>query len=322
MSLVDQLKESTIATRVTFHWFGASRKMEEHLKNRMADAIEADEGSLTISKRLYNVKIESIKKINALKSQIKQYWEQMTLPYAEHGIRLLKKEDLEAFNLKMGELKFELQTAALVVHLHRQEILEDAQERLKQAFNPSNYPEDFASLFGMEWSFPSLEPPDYLAQLSPKVYQIEQEKAEQRFRETIELAEQMFLQELKDLVSHLQEKLTPGPDGKAKVFHASAIANLHEFFDRFQKMSIGSSKELDSFVQEAKSMVAGIDAKDLRSSKELRAQIAQEMGSLSEKLTPLIVNKPRRAITKPSAQARQEQPCLSSSTPIGESAVA
>jgi len=50
-----------------------------------------------------------------------------------------------------------------------------------------------------------------------------------RFEEAVRLAEQAFASELADLVDHLAERLSPGADGRPKVFRDSAIANFSEF---------------------------------------------------------------------------------------------
>ena len=79
-----------------------------------------------------------------------------------------------------------------------------------------------------------MEPPSYLMQVNPAIYQQEQERVARKFEEAVQLAEQAVISELARLVSHLTERLTTGPDNEKKVFRDSAIANLTEFFARFR----------------------------------------------------------------------------------------
>ena len=51
-------------------------------------------------------------------------------------------------------------------------------------------------LFDLSWDFPSVEPPPYLQQLSPALYQLECQRVAARFDEAVRLAEQAFLEEL------------------------------------------------------------------------------------------------------------------------------
>jgi hypothetical protein len=299
MNDVQKLKESTLATRVKFHWLGVNRKMEQGWKSEMAKMIEADEDSLSIQKRIFNMKIPVLKEMTKIRNSIKEYWDKATLPYIEEGVRLLKKDDLEEFNNTMKDWQEELNKAAHSVQNGREDIIDEAKSRLGKAFNPDNYPDNLATLFGIEWSFPSLEPPEFIAKLNPKLYEEERQKAEARLKEAVELAEQAFLQEMKGLIEHLHEKLSPGPDGSKKQFKESSVKNLHEFFERFQHLNFGSNEEIENLVQEAKAMVAGVSADDLRKSDLLRSDIAQELAGLKEKITPLVVQKPRRAIIKP-----------------------
>ena len=53
--------------------------------------------------------------------------------------------------------------------------IKSAVERLGSLYNPDDYPPSLRGLFELSWDFPSVEPPDYLMQLSPAIY--EQERA-------------------------------------------------------------------------------------------------------------------------------------------------
>jgi hypothetical protein len=72
-------------------------------------------------------------------------------------------------------------------------------------------------LFQINWDFPSVEPPDYLRQLHPEIYEQQCRRMRQRFDEAVQLAEQAFLEELGQLVAHLTERLTGQADGKPKI---------------------------------------------------------------------------------------------------------
>jgi hypothetical protein len=83
-------------------------------------------------------------------------------------------------------------------------------------FNPLDYPNSLRGMFDVSYDFPSVEPPDYLRQLSPQLYQEEAQRVAARFDQAIELAEQAFTEELSKLVSHVSERLSGSDDGKTE----------------------------------------------------------------------------------------------------------
>ena len=226
--------------------------MEGAMHTAMAAVAEADPDSINASKKLYNLSLQPIKEINALKTQIKLFVEANTLPYVEPGVRLLNRDSLQEFNERMQELQGMLHELAATVQQWREPILQDAMTRLNKAYNPANYPQDLSTLFSVEWSFPSVEPPSYLEKLCPALYEQEKQRVQARFDEAVNLAEQAFLHELQQLVNTLHERLTPGPDGKRKIITESAVQNLTDFFTKFQKLNLTNNQELETLVAEAK----------------------------------------------------------------------
>ena len=165
----------------------------------------------------------------------------MTLPYPESGIRLIRQTDIAGFDLQMATLRAELAEAVEQLDRHYAELKSAARERLGSLFNAGDYPQRLHRLFAVEWDFPSVEPPNYLRDLSPELYEQEQARVAARFDEAVRLAEEAFTTELARLVSHLSERLTGTDDGKPKIFRDSAVTNLAEFFERFRTLSVRSS---------------------------------------------------------------------------------
>jgi hypothetical protein len=150
----------------------------------------------------------------------------------------------------------------------------------------------------MAWDFPSVEPPAYLRQLSPELYQQECARIQARFDEAVELAEQAFVDELSKLVSHLAERLTGSDDGKPKIFRDSAVENLTEFFQRFKQLNVRSNEQLDQLAERAQQIVRGVEPQKLRDDQPLRKQVAGELSAVQSVLDGLLVDRPRRSILR------------------------
>jgi hypothetical protein len=177
-----------------------------------------------------------------------------------------------------------------------------ARDRLGSLFNPSDYPETLVGLFGVEWGFPAVEPPDYLVRLAPGLYEAERARVAARFEEAVQLAEQAFLDEFARLVSHLAGGISGvGEDGQPRVFRDSAVGNLVEFFDRFRSLDEGSSDQLDALVAEAQRAVRGVGARDLREGQGLRREVAARLSRVQTSLDAMMVARPRRRILRQSA---------------------
>src|SRR5690606_30836659 len=126
----------------------------------------------------------------------------------EPGIRLIRRRDIEAFDRQMTALQGELSQAVRELNDHYDQLRHNAREQLGRLYNPEDYPASLEGLFEMTWDWPSVEPPDYLRQLNPELYEQEAARVRQRFEEAVQLAEQAFLEELSRLVSHLTERLS------------------------------------------------------------------------------------------------------------------
>jgi hypothetical protein len=173
-----------------------------------------------------------------------------------------------------------------------------ARERLGSLFNDDDYPTTLVGLFEVTWEFPSIEPPNYLRQIAPELYEQECQRVQSRFEEAVRLAEDAFLDELSKLVSHLTDRLSGQADGRPKVFRDSAIGNLHEFFERFRSLNVRSNEQLDALVSQCQNIVEGIQPQELRKRDALRQQVASDLSGVQAALDGLLVDRPRRQIMR------------------------
>ncbi len=178
------------------------------------------------------------------------------------------------------------------------DIKADARQRLGRLYNPADYPPEVRQLFGVEWDFPSVEPPNYLMRIAPEVYEQERARVAARFDEAVRLAEQAFAAEFARLLSHLAERLGETENGQRRIFRDSAVANLTDFFQRFQQLNVRSNPELDALVEQARQLVRGVEPQDLRDDGALRRHVGEEMARMQTRVESLIVDAPRRRIVR------------------------
>jgi hypothetical protein len=287
------------AVRVSFTWFGVQKTLTREQKAQAAEAFDAEGQFLSAGKKLLDTKHSAFRAVTAIRGKVDSYSKGLSLPFPEPGVRLIRHDAVEGFASQMSDFRAELDDAVTNLDRHFGELKAAARERLGSLFNVSDYPETLVGLFGMTWDFPNVEPPDYLVQLAPGLYEAERARVAARFEEAVQLAEQAFLDEFSKLVAHLTERLSgAGEDGQPKVFRDSAVTNLTKFFDRFRTLNVRSNEQLDALVAEARQAVRGVRAQDLRDADGLRREVASELGRVRNSLDAMLVDRPRRRILR------------------------
>jgi hypothetical protein len=209
-----RLRSTMAAARVSFTWFGVQKTLTREQKAQAAEAFDAEGQFLSAGKKLIDTRHSAFSAVTAIRDKADAYWKGQSLPYPEAGVRLIKHDTVEAFAAQMADFRAELDDAVANLDRHYAELKQAARERLGSLFNPSDYPETLVGLFGMMWDFPNVEPPDYLVQLSPGLYEAERARVSARFEEAVQLAEQAFFDEFARLVAHLTERISGvGEDG-------------------------------------------------------------------------------------------------------------
>ncbi|MFN3152913.1 hypothetical protein [Bremerella sp.] len=297
-SPADRLQTTMAAVRVRFSWFGIRKSLSPEQKVRAADSFGAEGSFLSAGKRLFDTSHPAFKAVTTVRSRVVSYWKGISLPYPEPGIRLIRHNAIDAFDQQMIEFRAELQEAVGKLDRQYGELRRSARARLGDLYCDADYPETLSSQFGIEHEFVSVEPPDYLQQLNPTLYEAECRRMQARFQEATEMAEQAFTEELSKLVDHLAERIAGKEDGKPKVFRNSVVENLANFFNRFRDLNIGSSQELEDLVARAEQVVRGIEPQQLRDDATIRERVAGQLSAVQASLDGLLVERPRRNILR------------------------
>jgi hypothetical protein len=294
----ERLRVTTAAVRVSFCWLGVRKTLTPEQKTQAAESFGAEGEYLSARKKLLDTKHQAYKEVTAVRGKVLSYWRSLTLPYPEPGVRLIRQEQVEPFNAQMTDYCGQLGDAVAKLDDHYAELKATARRRLGDLYDANDYPPRLRGLFGIDWEFPSVEPPDYLLQLSPDLYEHERARVAGRFDEAVQMAEQAFIGELARLVSHLSERLTGSNGEEHKIFRDSAINNIVEFFDRFRQLNPRSSAQLDDLVAQAQRVVQGVEPQQLRDRADLRQHVATQLTQVQTALDGMMIDRPRRRIIR------------------------
>ena len=294
----ERLRTTMAAVRVSFTWLGVRKTLTAEQRAEAAEPFGANAQFLSAGKKLIDTSHPAYKAVTAVRGKVQAFWKSLSLPYPEPGIRLIRQDRIDDFAAKMREFQEELAEAVETLDRRYSELRAAARDRLGSLYNSADYPESLRGMFSVEFDFPSVEPPDYLQQLNPQLYEQECQRVQSRFDEAVRLAEEAFTAELAKLISHLTERLSGTEDSKPKVFRDSALGNLTEFFGRFRELNVRSNEQLDRLVADAQRIIRGIEPQTLRDNDGLRQHVATEMSRVQSVLDGLLVDRPRRNILR------------------------
>jgi hypothetical protein len=298
-----RLRAEFMAARVGFVWLGVRKSLSSEQKNQAADSFGADGDYMSAGKKLLDTRHPAYRALTAIRNRAVALWKGLSLPFPEPGIRLIRQADISTFDGRMHQIRDELAGAVQTLEEHFDELKATARQQLGSLYNSADYPDSLADLFSVSWDFPSVEPPDYLRELRPDIWEQERARIASRFDEAVRLAEESFIDELAKLVSHLGERLSGAEDGKPKIFRDSAVDNLGEFFERFQRLNIRNNAQLDALVARTRDLVGNVKPETLRQSSNIRQAVAAQLSGIQASLDGMLIDRPRRKIIRAASQA-------------------
>src|SRR5207248_6401391 len=158
----ERLRTTMAACRLQFTWFGTKKSLTAEQRAQAAEPFDAEGQFLSAGKKLLDTRHNAYRAVTAIRTKITDSWRDLTLPFPEPGVRLIKHDQVEAFDQQMTDLKAELDEAVRTLDQCFEELKRAASQRLGSLFNPADYPATLAGLFGVAWDYPNVEPPDYL----------------------------------------------------------------------------------------------------------------------------------------------------------------
>jgi hypothetical protein len=167
-SATQRLRTNFAAVRLSFTWLGVRKTLSPDQKAQAAESFGAEGQYLSAAKKLLDTGHEAFQAVSSVRSQIISYWKGLSLPYPEPGMRLIKQDDIEAFNDRLNQFRIDLNAAVENLDNHFEGLKRAAQDRLGSLYNPADYPVSLSGLFAVEWDYPSVEPPEYLLRLNPQ----------------------------------------------------------------------------------------------------------------------------------------------------------
>ena len=288
-----RLRITTVPSRVRFAWLGVEKALAPELRDRAARGLDADPASLAASKKLIDTRHPAFRAVTAVRGRIIADWRRLTLPFPEPGIRLLRLEDVEAFDFLMAARSGELHDATAGLEAQFDDLKADAARRLGKLFDPADYPDSLLGCFSVRWDFPNPDPPANLAWLAPGEHQLEVFRIEARYEQAVRMAERALLDDFVRSVGNLTDQLAGlDRDGRPRPFREAAVADLHEFLDRYRRLDLHSDDQLDEMVALVRQTMEGVTPRRLRALGQLRRTVAARLSVIRASLDAIGGDRP------------------------------
>jgi hypothetical protein len=127
-----------------------------------------------------------------------------------------------------------------------------------------------------------------------EIWAREEQKARAAWQTAIEESTATLAAGFSDLVSHMVERLTPGQDGRPKIFRDSLVSNLAEFLETFEMRNLAGNTDLAEHVATARQLLAGVTPDRVRRSQGMREALAERFSELKAALDATLIAAPRR----------------------------
>jgi hypothetical protein len=282
------LARRTVCIKIQRSRLGNSRKV-----SAAQVEVDTDKTLLRISKRLFDC--PEYKAISNFDAEVNRYLESVCLPF-EKGIHLCPLQLLQQVDQKLKEFSEQrpaLVEAFLTVY---PALCAQSPERHRVLHDPRDFPsvDRVRESFSFSWRYVSFGVPDKLREIAPELWDEERSKVAQLMTDAATEAQQVMRTALAELVQHLADRLQITDDGKPVRLHKTAISKLLDFLDTLNFRNVTNDAELKRLADEARTLIEGVNVKDLKSTAALREQVRSGMQQIATQLDSLLVSKGRK----------------------------
>ena len=106
--------------------------------------------------------------------------------------------------------------------------------------------------------------------------------------------QQVLRETMAKLVQHMADRLKDSSDGKPLRFKETTVSNLVEFLANFQFRNVTDDGELQNLVGQARGLLQGVAAADLRTTGALRSKVQQGIGDIAAQLDTMLTKAGRK----------------------------
>jgi hypothetical protein len=297
--------DNALCLSVRKHKFGTNKKVDKEMVQEILASYRQDESTTQIDSDLVNLTKKiydspALKEIRKIYSEVNQFLERYTVVGAllKPGTYVVPDDHVDAVDRTLREKIEALQPHLKQLREEYEAHVELHLEKLGALGSYKDYPsaDEVVQKFKIEYEFLAHDVPQKLRYINSKIWQREQEKAQERVAVVAERIEQILIAQTAELVDYMIERLTDHSDGKRKKFATHMIDRAKEFFETLRTKNLTGSEEVDQLARRGQEILDGVELDQLKDDQQLRQQIRARFEEVKDMMASMIVAAPRRAI--------------------------
>lgn len=215
--------------------------------------------------------------VQLVASQVRKYYYEQTLPWMSDGTRIISAKNYLKFVSDMRQMTTTFNNAVKDFEAAYPRLKTEAQKRLGDLYDASEYPDDIKEKFSLEVSYIPL--PDV------KDFRVEISEAEKReFQRKMKQVESDAMREcwarLHGVVKTAAEKLAR-PDA---IFRDSLIENITEVANLLPMLNISEDAKLESATKEVLDIVSKMSSETLRANVSERDKASKALSDIESRM--------------------------------------
>jgi hypothetical protein len=257
--------------------------------------VDADPEMLRVQKALF--KSPEYDAICRTDRKITKYLQTRCLPsLLKQGAYLLPIPLIEEVDKALATFGAERKGLVRILSERFPDIVRESEKPLGELFNLSDYPsaKELDRVFDMTVRYITFTVPENLKEASASIFQRERSKAQVIWAEATEEVRQVLRAGLSEFVDRMINGLNPRTDGKKKNVRTTLLDQITDFLGTFAARNITNDDELTQLVDQARKLLAGVDAKTLSTDQELRTSIQKGFNEMKQTLDSIVSDKPVR----------------------------
>lgn len=207
----------------------------------------------------------------------------LTLPWNDHGARLLPTAALQDYKRTMNRYQNEFDQLVLAFLDKYDTLVAAAAFQLGTLFDRDEYLSrtQVARRFRMDISFTPLPTAgDFRLDIESEVQQELVQQYEKRLQAQLTQATQDSWTRLYEALKRMSDRLTIEEDGKKRVFHDTMVTGAQELCELLTAMNVTQDPSLEKARRQLEAVLSGVTPKELREEDSTRIQTKQRVDEI------------------------------------------
>ena len=272
--------------------WGAS-KSDRELARELTDQHDAADGTARVRKQLINA--EAIKPVHGAVESAKAIHKQLTLPWSDHGERLLPVKLHDQYKERMQSAIDRVDMAKRKFLDQYEDLIEKAKDELGSMFQEGDYPPSTAigRKFGVEYEIlPVPSANHFIADIGDKEAKRIKADLERRVKIKLDAAIVSLYEQIEESLGRLIERLGRDDDGNPRRIHESALDAIKTLAAAVPNLNLTNDKKLNMIAKRLDKVLSTVAIDDLRfrsrkpgnveATNRLREDLSTELGSIAD----------------------------------------